>query len=296
MSRKAIPRLGIRRLPAAVESAHSRSREWAGPGGRVINGNRRLQPVGAPVSKSEFRNSNGGGFTLLEVLLTMAILAVILTVIYASFSTAENSVRVAEATRDETDLARSLLSRMSAEIANAYYKNSVLPMVFCGKKIEVDNPAGGDKLRHDSITLTTLTNYPRPGTKEMELWEVGYFFKEKETPGGKTYSLFRREKRELSKDVPALEGGTEYELTDRVESLQIRYAAGTIQRGPGQSTINWVDNWICGDSATAKTCTADSFEPVTATTLLPTAVEITVTLDNGKAYSTQVDVLNKGQG
>jgi len=224
----------------------------------------------------------------------MAILAVILTVIYASFSTAGNTVQQAETVRDETDLARSLLSRMSSEIANAYYQNSILPMVLCGKKIEVDNPAGGDKLRHDSISLTTLTNYPRPGTKEMELWEVGYFFKEKETDKGTAYALYRREKRELSKDVPALQGGVEYELTDRVESLRIRYAAGSIQSGSSPATINWLENWSCGNALTARTCAADASTPISATTQLPGMVEITVTFDDGKVYSTQVDVLNKG--
>src|SRR5512147_394154 len=179
------------------------------------------------IPKSEIRNPKQSGFTLLEVLLSMAILAVVLAVIYASFSTAENSVQQAEAIRDETDLARSLMTRLSTDIANAYYRpGSSLPMLLCGRKEEVDNPAGGDKLRHDSISLTTLTNFPRSGTKEMELWEVGYFFKETDKPEGRAYSLFRREKRELSKDVPALQGGVEYELTDRIESLQIRYLAG----------------------------------------------------------------------
>jgi general secretion pathway protein J len=212
--------------------------------------------------KSEIRNQKSNGFTLIEVLLAMAILAVVMTVIYASFSAAGRDVKQAEAIRDETDLARTLISRISDDIANAYVNrnmnSSARITIFDGEKEEVEN--GSEKIRHDSITLTTLTHWRKPDSKEMELWEVGYFFKEK--PDGSGYTLFRREKRELSKDVPALEGGDEYEITDNVESLQFRYYDG----------FNWTDVW---DPSLSK---------------VPTAVEIALTLDTGKVYVTQVDV------
>ena len=202
------------------------------------------------------------GFTLLEVLLSMAILAVIMTVIYASFSTAGNNVDQAERARDETDMARTLIARLSADIANAYVKapNTIIQ----GKKVEIlGELSKNDKpIRHDGITLPTLTNWPRPNSKETELWEVEYSFKEK--PDGTGYMLLRREKRDLSKDPP-LEGGVEYEITDRVQSLMFRYMDGT---------NTWTDNgWD-------------------RRTTLPKAVEIVLTLDSGKVYMTRVDVGN----
>jgi type II secretion system protein J len=205
------------------------------------------------------------GFTLLEVLLAMAILAVIMTVIYTSFSTAGRNVEQAETLRDETDIARTLMTRLSADIANAYVNSSmnspVRLTVFEGKKEEVD--VSGGKVRHDSISVTTLTNWHKPDSKETELWEVAYFFKEK--PDGKGYSLFRREKRELNKDVPALEGGIEYELTDRVEALRLSYSA---------DGLTWTDTgWNTSNP-------------------LPKTVEIALTLDTGKVYITKVDVGN----
>ena len=50
--------------------------------------------------KSEIRNPKSGGFTLLEVLIAVAIMSGIVTVIYASFSTASRNVEQAEARRD----------------------------------------------------------------------------------------------------------------------------------------------------------------------------------------------------
>jgi general secretion pathway protein J len=217
--------------------------------------------------KSTIRNETG--FTLIEVLLAMAILAVIMSVVYGSFSTAGRNVEQAEAARDETDLARTLLSKLTDDLANAYFnpgmsqvdpntKANVNLTILYGKKTEAG--VGDDKVRRDSLSLTTLTNWRKPGSQETELLEVGYFFKEKPDGG---YSLYRREKRELSADVPPLEGGVEYEITDRVEGLQFRYYSGT----------TWVDEW---DTRTLGR--------------LPQRVELALTLDTGKVYVTQADV------
>jgi hypothetical protein len=127
-----------------------------------------------------------------------------------------------------------------------------------GQKFERED----DKQRFDSIYLTTLTNWRRPESREMELWEVGYFFQEKAAGTGRV--LMRKEKRELSKDVPRREGGIDYELTDTLEGLRLRYTA---------DGSTWLDEWKQGG--------------------LPKAVEIVLTLANGKVYATKVDVRNQ---
>ena len=229
----------------------------------------RSKPIGS-IPQFAIRNVQSRGFTLLEVLLAMAILAVIMTVVYTSFSTAGKNVEQAETIRDENDIARILMARLSDDIANAYIYPSTNPQasltIFYGKMEEVEGGPGNEKIRHDSISFTTLTHWRKPGSKETELWEVGYFFKEK--PDGKGSVLFRREKRELSKEVPALEGGDEYEITDRVESLQLKYS---------NDGSTWTDNgW---DSRSLLR--------------VPKMVEIALTLDTGKVYTTSVDLGNR---
>src|SRR5512137_1989963 len=107
------------------------------------------------IRRASIRHADHGGFTLLEVLLAMVILAVIMTVVYASFSTAGRNIEQAETIRDETDIARTLIARLSVDIANAYPQGSAgfpsVPTRFYGKKEEVEGGtgAGNEKIRHD---------------------------------------------------------------------------------------------------------------------------------------------------
>ena len=213
--------------------------------------------------QSAIRNPKSKGFTLLEVLLAMSILALIVTVVYTTFSTASQSVQHAEAARDETDLARTLIARLSLDIENAdcaHVAYGSVP-VFYGKKEEVETE--GVKRRHDNLAVTTLTNFPRPDSKETELLEADYYFKEKED--GKGYSLMRRENRELKQGVVPLEGGMEYEITDQVNDLRFRYS---------RDGSTWVDDW----NNKGSWCTAGK----------PPIVEMTLVLSSGKQYSTEV--------
>lgn len=207
--------------------------------------------------KSAIPNPKSRGFTLLEVLLALTILAAIVTTLYSSFSTAGRNIESAEATRDGTDRARTLLARLTNDIANVCVIPGMETFLY-GQKFEREE----DKQRFDSIYLTTLTNWRKPESREMELWEVGYFFQEKADGTGRV--LMRKEKRELSKDVPRREGGIDYELTDTLEGLRLRYTA---------DGSTWLDEWKQGG--------------------IPKAVEIILTLANGKVYATKVDVRNQ---
>lgn len=200
---------------------------------------------------------NSRGFTLLEVLLAITILSVIVAAVYGSFSTAGSSIERAEELRDRTDRARALISRLTNDITNACYVAGMNETFLVGRKAEGDL----EGQRFDSIHLTTLTNWRRPDSKELELWEVGYFFQDR--PSDNARVLLRREKRELSREVPPLEGGTDYELTDTVQGLLLRYADGS----------KWTDEWDTRKQGR-----------------LPKAVEVVLSFADGRVYATQVDI------
>ncbi len=186
-------------------------------------------------------------------------MAGIVTVIYMSFSTASRNVAQAEARRDAADLARTLMTRLSNDITNAYYSQSMTETFFYGKKSSADP----DVPRFDTIALTTLTNWRKPDSKETDLWEVGYRFED--TPEKNAVMLVRKEKKEFSTDNTPLEGGMDYALTERIKSLRLRYYNG----------LTWSDDWDNRNQRSLQ---------------LPKAVEITLALDDGSLYSTQVEV------
>jgi type II secretion system protein J len=211
--------------------------------------------IAAQTSPRSFHGFNG--FTLLEVLIAVTIMAGIVTVIYTSFSTASRNVAQAEARRDQMDLARTLMSKISNDITNAYYNPLMPATIFYGKK----STTAQDDQRYDSISLTTLTNWRKPGSKESDLWEVGYRFDEQ--PDKSTRVMVRSEKRELSSDQPPLEGGTDYIITDRIKGFRLRYFNG----------LTWSDEW---DSRTLQ--------------MLPKSVEIALEFTDGSSFITQVEV------
>ncbi len=220
-------------------------------------GDSRFAPVAA------FRAQKFGGFTLIEVLLALAIFSGVVTVLYGVFSSTGATVEQAETIRDETDAARTLISRIQNDLANAY-QNAAMPETFLyGRKAEEAGPEGNRRL--DSLFLTTLTNWRKPDSKEMELWEVAYYFQEK--PDGTGRVLIRKEKRELSPDTPPLEGGVEYEITDRIEDLRYRYT---------DNGVAWSDEWDTRQKHA-----------------LPRAVEIQLVMNGNRIYRTAVDLRNK---
>jgi general secretion pathway protein J len=208
---------------------------------------------------SAFAIPHSRGFTLLEVLLAMAILTIVASAVYASFATAGRMVEQAGEVRDGTDLARTLLARITSDIANVYVNPGMTETFLLGRKVEDEE----QRKRYDGIYLTTLTNWRKPESREMELWEVGYYFQDR--PDGKGRVLFRKEKRELSKDAPPLEGTTDYELTDTVADLRFRYYTGS----------TWSDEW---DTRTQGR--------------VPRAVEIILSLDGGRVYMTTTEIKN----
>ncbi len=200
------------------------------------------------------------GFTLVEVLLALAITAVILTVVYMSFSSAGVSVDHAEAVRDETDLARTLIERIQTDLTNAYCRSGGKDQFFYGKKEE--HEVDGNNVRLDRLSLSTLTNWRRPNSKESKLWDVGYFFKERPEGGG--YVMMRSEKH-ITNDETTQEEPTEYEITDQVASLQLRYWDGS----------KFSDE---NDVGSTTTCAQPR----------PDAVEITLKMKDGSVFTTEI--------
>ena len=164
-----------------------------------------------------------GGFTLLEVVISVAILAVILTIVYNTFNSSMKAFTAMENEGDAYAQARIVLNRMREEIESIYFSPSEKSNTgLLGEdRDEYDLPA-------DSLHFTSLSHIRwAKDSRESELCEIGYYLEKDEETG----FLFRRE--DWNVDGTLEEGGRPLELAEGVDGLNFRYYDGK----------EWVDEW-----------------------------------------------------
>ena len=166
------------------------------------------------------------GFTLLEVVISVGILAVILTIVYNAFNSSMKALTAMETRGDAYAQARIVLNRMSEEIASIYLSETN-PNTGTGLFGEDEDE---DDLPFDSLHFTSLSHVRwTKDSKESELCEIGYYLeKDEET---RESFLFRRE--DWNVDGTLEEGGRPLELAEGVDGLNFRYYDGD----------DWVDEW-----------------------------------------------------
>lgn len=165
------------------------------------------------------------GFTLLEVVISVAILAVIMTIVFSTFNSSMKAFTAIENQGSAYAGARIVLSRISEEIGSIYWSED--PKSNTGL-------IGGDEeeydLPFDSLHFTSLSHIRwAKDSNESELCEIGYYLVKDEGTGESF--LFRRE--DWNVDGTIEEGGTTLELAEGVDGLNFRYYDGE----------EWVDDW-----------------------------------------------------
>src|SRR3990172_3691670 len=187
------------------------------------------------------------GFTLMEVLIATAILAIVLSIVYGSFVQTKRVIARAEGSVDELRGVRVSFNRMMWDLSMAFLSKqdpdqtdqTDVNTIFVGTN---DFAAG---YPNDSIDFTSYANRIRnKDARESDQTEVGYYLNRNFE--GDTV-LMKREKRQI--DKKPLEGGKSFELSEDVVGLNFRY----LDQGA------WVDSW---DSRVSKA--------------IPEAVEITL--------------------
>jgi general secretion pathway protein J len=166
------------------------------------------------------------GFTLLEILISIGILVVILTMIYGAFNSSLKAFSAMETRGDAHGQARLTLSRMSEEIASMYLAKED-PNTATGL---LGEDGDEDDLPADNLHFTSLSHIRwAKDSRESELCEIGYFL-EKDRDTEKSF-LFRRE--DWNVDGNLQEGGVTLELAEGVAGLNFRYHDGE----------EWFDDW-----------------------------------------------------
>lgn len=159
------------------------------------------------------------GFTLFEVLMTLAILAVVFSLLYMTF---HQSMAVLTHTEDRAEViqkGRLILERMSGELKGGFIPaEENRSKTFCYGLVGQSRKEGDGFM--DRLDFTTVVNpqasYPASGG---EILKVSYFLDHE--PGGKGLTLFRCQDDAIDGDL--LRSGPPLAVCDRVRSLSLLF-------------------------------------------------------------------------
>ncbi|MDH4229275.1 MAG: prepilin-type N-terminal cleavage/methylation domain-containing protein [Nitrospirota bacterium] len=157
------------------------------------------------------------GFTLIEVLLAVAILAVVVGMLYRTLSQSSEAVRHMEVTAEQYRMGRLVLSRITDQLMSVYYRAGDSGDVFRGESIQGDRGLDADLLEFDSLSASV----PEEGAGSWHA-RISYQLKD----GRLMLS-------EVS-DLPPV--GATYPVAEGLAGFRVRYLE------PDNDL--WVDEWV----------------------------------------------------
>ncbi|XXY44549.1 type II secretion system protein GspJ [Sorangium sp. So ce269] len=201
------------------------------------------------------RRRRAGGLTLLEVLVSVAILALIGTLIYGAFDGMSRSRAGISRISDRYHQGRAAIARISRELQEAFLsrhqpadKNIVVRLTAF---------AGQDSSPADRVDFTAFAHRRLlRNVHESDQCEIGYFGSR--DPERDRLDLVRRESKTI--DTEPTRGGVVNVLAEDIESFNIQYLDPV--------TGEWVDSW-------------DSTQPAAQLDRLPSQVWVTLVLNGG---------------
>lgn len=184
------------------------------------------------------RRAHARGLTLLEVLISVSILALVATLIYGAFDGMARSRAGLSQLNDRYHQGRSAIGRMSREMQSAFLSlhqpsvisNSVRTTVFVGT-----NSGTSDRVDFTSFSHKRLT----ANAHESDQNELSYFLARDPDRSDK-YDLVRRESKEI--DLDPTKGGTINVIAEDVESFDLSY----LDSLSGEWTESWDSSQAAG--------------------------------------------------
>ena len=158
------------------------------------------------------------GLTLLEVLVSVAILGIIMTALYAAYTSNVEAIQLARQSSEVYQIARITLDRMTRDLESAIVEiagaggGTGLGMI--GQSLEIDGKPA------DRLDFTTLTHLSlREDGIQTDLCEVGYSIREDEED--QAFVLYRRDDGSVDDDFT--EGGHADELAWGIAGLDFTF-------------------------------------------------------------------------
>jgi len=151
------------------------------------------------------------GLTLVDLMVSLAVLAIIMSAVYWVFATQEKAVRAANEGRDVYGQARLILDRLTRDITSAWLPQVPRPMAVTQYRFK------GQADRLDFISTASMS----PDSIGSGLSEIGYRLETPERDAEGRFLIIRRQ--DDTPDGEPEEGGAEIVLSREVLSLKLTY-------------------------------------------------------------------------
>lgn len=184
------------------------------------------------------------GFTFLEIVLSIGILAVIMGVSYGALSQILRAKKTLDDTRDVKAIADSVIQRISRELQLASRAGGTILTnpankgpIFPGR-VRGESKKGGDGTFQDSITFLAQEagQYVPDGATHTGIVQIQYRVeKDPDNPQSDTFVLVRDEMPYIRPPDAAFKKKMTFPITKSLVSLQFRYYSDSDQ--------SWSDSW-----------------------------------------------------
>lgn len=176
------------------------------------------------------RRSRQRGLTLVEVLVSVAILAMIATLIYGVFDSLSRGKKGEAERGDRARQARAALDRMAREMTSAYLTFHTPPPALQTRVVAFIGKNGSP---NDRVDFASFAHWRvDKDSRESDQAEIGFFALPDPDKDGKV-DLVRREQAPLDQDPQR--GGVVSVLCENIESFDVRYFDPT--------TGQWLETW-----------------------------------------------------
>ena len=205
------------------------------------------------------------GFTMIELMLALAIFALITTIMFGSFSQTASSKRVIQSEQERTHSVRVALMRMSREIEMAYWSDNENTAIANRRTLFV----GSARVDVDELMFSTFAHQRlRAGAAEGDTSLISYFGA-RDPDDKRIVNLMRRETRRLQAEDPTTLPGEAYILCPDVSKVKFAYY--------DHKKKEWATDWSTLDAS--------------GMPYLPTHIRITLTIldQRGREVSYSTD-------